>query len=146
MTKAVPVLQLIAGGFFFGTLRIYLLRTDRPDWLFVGVIAGIAVSLTIAGGINLLRSRRTMLLILFVLPLLSGCKTTMFQQTLSDGRTIKVRDVRLFSVTAIELNAVINPTNGIAVIRLKTKNRGDAATIEAIANGVARGTAEALKP
>jgi UDP-N-acetylglucosamine enolpyruvyl transferase len=75
----------------------------------------------------------------------AGCKATFFEQRLPGGRVIRARDLRLLTTTTAQIEATINPTNGIIVIRVKAASRGDAAFIEAVAAGAAKGAVQGIK-
>jgi hypothetical protein len=77
--------------------------------------------------------------------LLAGCKVTRFSQTLPDGRVIRASDWRVFTVTTAQIEASINPTNGLIVIKVKVASRGDAAMAEAVAEGTAKGVVAGMK-
>lgn len=80
-----------------------------------------------------------------LLTALAGCKTTSFEQILTDGRTIRVKDTRFLTTTTAKITAEINPTNGVMTISVQASSRGDAAMAEAVAEGTAKGLAKGLK-
>ena len=85
-----------------------------------------------------------LLLLAFCLPLLAGCKTTTFTESLANGGTLTFKDSRFIFATEARITATVHPTNGLQSITVEVKGKPDAEFIKAVAEGTAEGVVKGL--
>lgn len=78
------------------------------------------------------------LLAVTLMAILSGCNSTTFTQTAPDGSQLTVSNHRLFWQTG-NATAAATTSNGSRLSLTIANSKGDAATIQAVAAGVAAG-------